>query len=440
MADDDHNDIKAEPPKPDVPAHAPAKRVWTRLRQLPKKIIVALIVVSVTATAGLTGVLWFGFSDQGFDFRQLNIGVSADTPDPKQGPVVQVSGDQQTFYWKSNDGDLYRGTIDAGPFRRFATNKAQQIAELQSGSLAKSEEQIRAELRPVLTSIEQRVTDYGDWMYNWWTAWILLTQALGWTWQGLIDGNILRLPDVVQNSLIVEIRSKYNEIVLRPDVLEPQMQAILDRTIAGVQRDLLQICSRYDDDLRTFVRAEAADVEKFEPSGTRWEPVSDDTARAIAVASACRTTDLDSGSSLVDALMAEKPMGDLDDGVNDVILRLSRPFATKLISFIALPVVATAVAGGLALPFIGLAGGAFAGLLAGGAVSAMVIGFSSSAAVDWLLTRADEAISRDDFEGNLRRAVHVSATRFEERVVGALKTHVTEEYSEITSRFLGHRP
>ena len=143
---------------------------------------------------------------------------------------------------------------------------------------------------------------------------------------------------------------------------------------------------------------------------------------------------------LVDELLAEKPMGDLDDGVNDVILRLSRPFATKLVSFIALPLTATAIAGGIALPFVGLAGGAFAGVLAGGAVGALIIGFSASTAVDWLLTRADEAISRENFEGNLRRAVNLAATRFEERVSVALQKHVTAQYAQVTSTILGHKP
>jgi len=40
--------------------------------------------------------------------------------------------------------------------------------------------------------------------------------------------------------------------------------------------------------------------------------------------------------------------------VDDVILRLARPFATKLISFVVLPVIVTALVAGFVLPLFGL--------------------------------------------------------------------------------------
>ncbi len=133
-------------------------------------------------------------------------------------------------------------------------------------------------------------------------------------------------------------------------------------------------------------------------------------------------------------------MSNLDAGVDEVIVRLSRPFATKLISFMVLPVVTTAVAGGIAVPIIGLPAGALAGLLAGGAVSALVIGFSASAAVDWLLTRADEALSRQAFEVDLRGAVRRAADTFEVRVASTMGQYVERQYRQLALNAFGRRP
>ena len=443
MSGPDRNAENATPIGSGAPSAWSATQIWARIRKLPKTIIIMLVIFSVTVSAGLTGLFWFAVRGSGYDFAKMQIGAAANTTQSKPNELPKVSAGQQLFYWKNNSDDRFRATVDAAPYQKFASQQIEQISVLQSVSIKTAYAQVRADLQPMLTSIERRVSAYGDWMYNWWTAWILLAQALGWAWQGLIDGNILSLPSVLQTRLVVEIRDKYNEIVLRPELLKPQMQAILDRSIAGVQRDILEICGRHDDDLRAFVRNETSRGERYDRTTERWDAVSlgdVESRRTMSVASICQSVSLENGRGLVDELLAEKPMGDLDGGVNEVILRLSRPFATKLISFIALPLTATAIAGGIALPFVGLAGGIFAGVLAGGAVGALIIGFSTSAAVDWLLTRADEAISRENFEGNLRRAVNVAATRFEERVSVALQKHVTAQYAQVTSTILGHKP
>ena len=111
-----------------------------------------------------------------------------------------------------------------------------------------------------------------------------------------------------------------------------------------------------------------------------------------------------------------------------------------VISHMVLPVITTAVAGGIAIPFIGVPAGALAGLLAGGAMNALIIGFSASAAVDWLLTRTDEAFSRESFEFELRSAVKQAADSFEARVVSTMAQYVEREYRQLAVAAFGHKP
>ena len=98
------------------------------------------------------------------------------------------------------------------------------------------------------------------------------------------------------------------------------------------------------------------------------------------------------------------------------------------------------MAGGIAVPFVGLPAGAVAALLAGGTLSALVIGFSSSAAVDWLLTRADEALSRQAFEVDLRRAVKRAADNFEIRVASTMRQYVERQYQQLALNAFGRKP
>ncbi len=346
---------------------------------------------------------------------------------------------QHIFQWTSRDGTSFRAKVDAEQYARYAAEQQQRIDLARIRLTKETEGWVQGRLRPVLSGVEGRVGDYGDWMYNWWTAWILLGQGFGWTWDGFLHGKIADLPNLVHVKLTEEIRGQYDDIVLRLEILEPQMQALLDRAVAGVQREILQICGPMNDARQNFIRGTARQIERKDP-GTGWVAWTGKDETATTIAPTCGIFDSEDDAKLTAMLLKDRPMSNLDAGVDEVILRLSRPFATKLISFMVLPVAAAVLAGGVAVPFVGLPAGAVAGLLAGGTVSGLVIGFSSSAAVDWLLTRADEALSRPTFEADLRRAVRRAADSFEVRVAGTMKQYVERQYQQLALDAFGRKP
>ena len=348
-------------------------------------------------------------------------------------------GEQRVFHWTARNGGIFRARVDAGQYVHYAAEQQRRIDEAQARLTKETDAWVQVRLRSVLTGVEERVGDYGDWMYNWWTAWILLGQAFGWTWQGFLDGEIMNLPNLVHVRLIEEIRGQYDGVVLRLEILEPQMQALVDRAVAGVQREVLQVCGPMNDARQNFVRGAAREIERMEP-GAGWVAWKGEVGAATALAPSCGVFDSEDEAKLTAILLKDRPMSNLDAGVDKVILRLSRPFATKLISFMVLPVVTAAVAGGIAVPFVGLPAGAVAALLAGGTLSALVIGFSSSAAVDWLLTRADEALSRQAFEVDLRRAVKRAADNFEIRVASTMRQYVERQYQQLALNAFGRKP
>ena len=48
-------------------------------------------------------------------------------------------------------------------------------------------DEMRNGVRPVFAEMEARVPQYGAWVFDWWTSWILLGRAFGWTagpWRG----------------------------------------------------------------------------------------------------------------------------------------------------------------------------------------------------------------------------------------------------------------
>src|SRR4029077_6180175 len=126
--------------------------------------------------------------------------------------------------------------------------------------------------------------------------------------------------------------------------------------------------------------------------------------------------------------------------VNDVIVRMARPFATKLISFIVLPVIIAAILGGILLPLFSQLPGILANVVTGiltGAFGALVIGLGASASVDWLLNRTDASLNRAGFEASVRKAISTAERDFETQVLEAQRRPIERQMQALESAMTG---
>ncbi|NQW00342.1 MAG: hypothetical protein HQ483_11635 [Rhodospirillales bacterium] len=190
MDSNDHDQKKAAPPGPGQWLLQPVRRPWQRFRKLPKRLMVLFVGAYIVISSGLTGLLWYSLGDGELglaSFRGI-YSAAADAAGVRDNGLPENVAGRQLFYWKNDNGDSLRSAVDTGPYRKFATTQMALINGQRNASLLATNGRIRTELRPMLTDIELRVTAYGDWMYNWWTAWILLAQASGWAWESLLDG------------------------------------------------------------------------------------------------------------------------------------------------------------------------------------------------------------------------------------------------------------
>lgn len=352
------------------------------------------------------------------------------------GPALAV------FIWEDDQGVRRRTAVDAGRFGEYAASRRALIAQDQQRILAVAAQELRNAVRPVFAEMEARVPQYGGWVFDWWTSWILLGRAFGWTAESLFDGPILTLPDRVQAHLVVAIQQQFSAIVLDPKTTLPQLKPAIDRSLRAARDELLQSCRRYEDALREFIRREARTVERSDPAqGWVADAAWDRNKAAFRVACDAPGTldDATIGAQLQHLLPAMSTGGPVDD----VILRMARPFATKLISFVVLPVIVTALVGGFVLPIFGLLPGIISAVITGiitGAAGAAIIGFSASASIDWILNRTDEALSRNRFEADVRKGVTAAELEFESTIVAAQQRSIERQLAEVIAAATGRPP
>lgn len=363
---------------------------------------------------------------------------------PAGALAAEPVGSYTIFAWRDGKGALRRAAVDTARYDEFVATTRRQFEADRQSLAAQRTSRLRAGLVPLFDEIDERVSGYADWAFNWWTSWILLARTFGWTWDDLTSGSPLTLPDRVQTQLVAAVQEQFIGRVVEPHVLEPKIDAALHGTLAALREDLLGGCAKYQQEFADFVRREAQRIERQDPAqGWIPDPLWDrgaasfqplcDPDRAIDDRALHAEYPVLLELKTADSPVAESP-------VNDVILRMARPFATKLISFIVLPVIIAAVLGGILLPLFSQLPSVLANVVTGvltGALGALIIGFGASASVDWALNRTDAALNRAGFEATVRKAIISVERDFETRVLDAQQRSVDRQLEALETAMAG---
>jgi hypothetical protein len=240
--------------------------------------------------------------------------------------------------------------------------------------------------------------------------------------------------------LTTAIEDRFRELVLQPRVTDPRLAAIVERSRSAAVAALSRNCADAQTALAEFVKRSARRAERQDaPQGWLPDPSWDPTRATFR--SACLPLPLRrlNPTDIQPTVAVSGATGPIDE----VVLRLARPFATKLISFVVLPGIVAAVFGGLILPLFGLLPNIISGIITGiltGAFGAMIIGFAASASVDLLLSRTDEAINRPQFEASARKAIIAVQADFEVRVINAERQAIDDSEKSLLGLLGGEAP
>jgi hypothetical protein len=397
------------------------------------------------ATAvGVVGLLVATLPYPPWELRSsANRATTAPTAEPTPAaaaPAAAAAGASYTIVaWRDGAGAMRRAGVATARYDAFVAAARRQIEEDQQALAVARGNRLRAGLAPLFEQIDERVTGYADWVFDWWTSWILLARTFGWTWADLTTGSLLTLPDRVQAQLVAAVQQQFIGRVLEPSALEPEIDAVLHGSLVAMREDLPGDCAKYQQSFTAFVGSEAQRVERHDPA-QGWIPDGSWERSAATFQPLCERAEAIDEAALRAQFPVLLELKTADSPVNDVILRLARPFATKLISFVVLPVIVAALLGGILLPLFGQLPGVLANVITGvltGAFGALIIGLAASASVDWVLNRTDATLNRAGFEASVRKAIITAERDFETRVLDAERRPIDRQIEALATAMAG---
>ncbi|HYH20146.1 MAG TPA: hypothetical protein VD995_16160 [Azospirillum sp.] len=379
------------------------RRATLRHRGL-RRALLATAAGAVLVLAGLS-------MDTGGAPEVVPVSQAATAPVPAEGTTPAKA----MLTWTGVDGRPRRTEVDADRLEAFHNALATRLAEHRAMLADHAGQIARDEFSPVFIQLDARVPAYTEWVFNWWTSYILLTRGLVAGVDRLVRGDLPGIQPAVQETLTNYVRAEY-ALITQPDDMRPEITAAVKAAIRELDRDVGKICGQYGQEFRNFVLAHGGAIEAAAEPG-RWAPVARDGVELSAWPSLCIPP---AGLPAVPAELYERAL-QLDGQINSVLIRLSRPIATTAVSLSVSASGIMAFLAGFGLPVAVL----------GGPVLVFVVAKSVFYVADFLLSELDAAFNRRDFEAAVRQSLRRSEEDSEALLTRMLQQRLDDHFTAV---------
>jgi hypothetical protein len=374
------------------------------------------LATTLASLALLAGLGWISSADFVRPPPEANADAAATRSRATDGlfPFFNGGGNR-TVMWPGPGGVVYRATVRARAYDEFLEVNRSMSDGLRRRLDARFRERLTMELDPVFADVDGRISEYGEWVFNWWTSYILLVRGLSAIWSQVADGTEQSLQEVTERVMADEIKSRYVQIVLPPDSFRPALSEAVARAVFEMNQDLRRGC----DDLRARFAAfllENSTAVEFQTSANVWAADHGWQTR-VAGNTYCSAPGRRLQAASVEIESSYDRVFGVTGAIEDVAIRITRPFVTTIVS-------AGLSASGIATVAVGI--GIPAALVATPAMAA-VLTKSAFTLVDLMLSELDAALNRPNFEAAVRDAVQRSRTGFEQAAMRVVRQAMDHE-------------
>lgn len=321
-------------------------------------------------------------------------------PVAAQAPgAIQASQPERIVAWTGADAGQRRARVPEDALRAFLAERAEADERARRAAARGIEAAMARALRPVLADAEERMAAFVDWVFDWWTAYILLGQ----TASRAAGTSLVRPASALRAAgmtLDARVSDAYRRLVLQPVATDRRLRgAMIAIGLAGAEA-LRAECRSALEASRRLVARHARVVEARAADGP-WRPLNGGAAALHPVDDACRALVPDPDVAAIDAAppTAASAFGGGPDGTF-LSLRLARPAIT----------VAASTALRMAVPAVGTAV-----VLGGVAVS----GVAAGTGIDYVLNEVDESHHRDAVERDVAARIRAATGTYEAAAAAA---------------------
>jgi len=372
------------------------------LRWLLSPFIWAFLIIVVVFLVLMFGRQWYDSLLARFDQQKI---VHFDNSIVKSGirPQVQPT---VTLVYQNQDGKRVRVIADAQAYSEFVNQQTVHLEQAREQLLTDTQVQLHRALNEVFQEMQQRVERFADWYFAYTTTYKLLWEATTSASGHLLSFSANNLTDAVAYDVEKYLHKHYENIVLRPEVTDPQLQAVYKNTLKFIHEHYLNVLSTMHAEFQAFVAKYTTHLEKPSTQNTQlvfdWQSQFNKINMAeyekgpqgAAFGAALVAGGAATGKVVAGAVGSKAITGAASQGV---LAKLSAPFVSK-----AVLVGAGGALGTLGGP-LGTALGALGGL-----------------GIDYMLNEGMELTQRETFITDVTDALNTTQAQWEKEMQGSL--------------------
>jgi len=428
-------------------------------------LVTALCVAAVTASGYL-----------------IHATLSQPTPAAPAGAQIIERGSPEheaklrdSVIWRDETGAIYRAKIAGGHFADLLRQQRGALEAAHTESRSQVAAEIATALTPVFAEMRARVPDYADWYFSYTTRYELMAHAvipaidyLSRGLGGLVGQDSRRQESLVQAigaHMTEYLEEQYVERVLRPRETEIRLQALFGKSYGALRTRWQPIVAEQGVAMRAFIKEQAGrgehasadqaqtagltlDWDGSRASGAAMHPEGvieqnfrrgllsirlTSPTRAPAEPAISNNTDSNSADPAADADEITHVIVNLFDKVMGPVMSQMGDLATGIFAGGA----ASGTTLGMEMAGLGPIGPAM-GLGARGVVTGFAtaipiggaIGLAATVVAEMLSNRLEAALTRDEFEENIRQTVGATEKAIETKMISLLHAHIAAWYAD----------
>ena len=430
----------------------PAARIIGACRTHPAlNLLVAGLAVAAATAVGYVG--------------SAAVAQPTTAPTIERGSPEHDAKPRDTLIWRDETGAVYRAQVGGGRFEDFLRQQHEALEAARTEARNRTAAEIVAAVKPVFAEMTARVPAYANWYFGYTTKYELMAHAIVPALDYLsrsLAGDPTEQKSLVEAMgvhMTAYLEEQYAERVVRPRETEIRLQAAFQNSFDGLRARWTQMVAEQRGAMRAFIRQQAGSVERLSADQTEAAGLKLDWDGSTAGGPAMhkdRSIEESFRRGLLSLRLTSpktvKPQDEPDiadnakdsDEITHVIVNLFDKVVGPVVSQmgdLAIGIFAGGAASGTTLG-IGMAGIGPMGLATGigptgvatGLVTAVpiggAIGLATTVVAEMLSNRLEAALSRDEFEENVRQTVDATENSVETKMISVLHAHIAASYAD----------
>jgi hypothetical protein len=315
-----------------------------------------------------------------------------------------------TLIYQTKNGKRVRVIADAQDYSEFVNQQVAVLEKQRALLLVNTDKRLDTGLTAVFDKMRGRVERFADWYFSYTTTYKILWEATTSATKHVFSAEGNSLSDAVSYDVEKYLHGYYENIVLRPEITDPQLQTTYRSTLQAAHADYMTVLSKMRADFQVFVSKYTNHLEKPAAKNTQlkldWEsqfnkfnvanyekgPKGAAVGAVLAIGGAAM-------GKLVAGAAGKGVAGKAVTGAvgKSIFAKLSTPFVSKAV-----------LAG---------SGGAL-GTLAG--PIGTVVGALGGLGVDYAINEGVELTQRESFVSDVREALTITQDEWQQQIQKSL--------------------